>query len=1203
MRATMALAAVVCLAALVANAPGQTTPQPVRWRAQYSQIYFDDIETQAPSLSPVFSLAAPAGSLTSVGAEVISGNESIRGAYSGTDSFAQFLQTNSSTLPLAPNHSYQVTFQYRILTPAANGFQAFLNSPMAQSQGIGGIAGASFTGAAGKEGTAVFTTTTGSFPDYAILWGINGAGAVSIDNIQLIDPATGKVIASENAEGVLPSLKSGLQLRGESTVVTDPAAVISGKASIQLGDRGSFMTDPSLVPVGAGTVYTVKFDYRILSRGSGDTLFNVYFSPAGNTDSQLFEYAPAMLKNQEQAGTFSAGVQTQGRAPYVLHLDLNPGVSLIVDNIGLYRQDVTVQNAAPAAWAQLLNLPFPRLGNYLNLTGNTTEALAQVGWNEKPFTYTVSQIENRLAFSDVIAGLSIADQNQSPDSIPRIRALNTGVVILPSKPLWTQSQQPACCASTNPNVQLQQSTPNEWKAFDTSGKLITDPSYAGQYFMNISDFVPAVNGQTWRTALPDFVKSQVFPSGLWDGLWMASVVDALDGGFPHASDPALFNFDWNRNGVRDETPASTSEMLRSAKRDMLRQIGSDGNGLQMLIGNTTRPQFTFAPLLNGFSFECFNTWWGSPPDRATTPGGWRVAFDGYLRMQSIERSPQINIIEGCGTSVGDLTNPNFLTSYIAPAAADYPKHRLSMGTALLGNGFYEYDLKDPLSAPYWFDEYSVDSTGKAVENRAAKGYLGHPLTDATELTSPGTLVFQEGFDSGTLPTYLSPFLPGAGTISVTKTAGEVISGSGSLVISNPDHSRSGQAGVTVKVPVVLKPGVNYLLTFDWRILETLDFPVGFGAGVAPTPGGTAPGSVAGDAGTLRLPFTIPSSGNWPYIGINGGGGKVAIDNIRIYEGGVGPWRRDFENGFVLVNPLSEPHTFSAADLAGALGRTSIRRIQGTQAPDVNNGQPVTGELTVNAYDAIILLADRIPVSTPVILGAATAGGAPNIAQNGWIAITGMNLVPPGTGPGVTWEKSPSFESALMPIELAGVRVTINGKPAFVYFASPNQINVLSPLDNTVGMVEIVVTSAGVSSAPFLASLQPAAPSFPQLAGTSYVVATHTDYSLVGPASLSSPGYPFTPAHRGEIVVLYAFGLGLPASPLVNGSSLQSGSLPNLPQVQIGDADANVLFAGVISPGLYQLNVTIPLNASTGDNRIVMTYNGQSTSAGNRIAVQ
>jgi hypothetical protein len=159
----------------------------------------------------------------------------------------------------------------------------------------------------------------------------------------------------------------------------------------------------------------------------------------------------------------------------------------------------------------------------------------------------------------------------------------------------------------------------------------------------------------------------------------------------------------------------------------------------------------------------------------------------------------------------------------------------------------------------------------------------------------------------------------------------------------------------------LNPGA-YLFTFDWRVLETLDHPLQFSVsdGKGGFDGSRVLGVVAGDSGSVRFPFVIDSAGAWS-IAINmSGGGTIAIDNVRLLNGGVGPWRRDFENGFVLVNPLTYPHTFSAAELSGALQRIAIRRIGGTQAPDVNNGQPVTGDLTLGPFDAIILLAGHLP---------------------------------------------------------------------------------------------------------------------------------------------------------------------------------------------------------------------------------------------------
>ena len=63
-----------------------------------------------------------------------------------------------------------------------------------------------------------------------------------------------------------------------------------------------------------------------------------------------------------------------------------------------------------------------------------------------------------------------------------------------------------------------------------------------------------------------------------------------------------------------------------------------------------------------------------------------------------------------------------------------------------------------------------------------------------------------------------------------------------------------------------------------------------------------------------------------------------------------------------------------------------------------------------------------------------------------------------------------------------------------------------------------------------------------------------------------------------------------------------GSLPNLPTVLINGATAQVTFAGVISPGLYQINVVIPSGATNGDNSISVSYGGGSIPSGVLITV-
>jgi len=89
------------------------------------------------------------------------------------------------------------------------------------------------------------------------------------------------------------------------------------------------------------------------------------------------------------------------------------------------------------------------------------------------------------------------------------------------------------------------------------------------------------------------------------------------------------------------------------------------------------------------------------------------------------------------------------------------------------------------------------------------------------------------------------------------------------------------------------------------------------------------------------------------------------------------------------------------------------------------------------------------------------GGAPAIAPNAWIEIDGSGLAPAGDTR--TWQAS-DFVNNLLPTQLDGVSVTVNGKRAYVYFISPTQVNVLTPPDALPsGPAQVVVTNNGTAS--------------------------------------------------------------------------------------------------------------------------------------------
>ncbi|HLW76356.1 MAG TPA: hypothetical protein VKS01_05210 [Bryobacteraceae bacterium] len=255
------------------------------------------------------------------------------------------------------------------------------------------------------------------------------------------------------------------------------------------------------------------------------------------------------------------------------------------------------------------------------------------------------------------------------------------------------------------------------------------------------------------------------------------------------------------------------------------------------------------------------------------------------------------------------------------------------------------------------------------------------------------------------------------------------------------------------------------------------------------------------------------------------------------------------------------------------------------------------ELFVTAY----FVGSRPATPVPTISLVANAEGEnPVIAPNTWVEIKGANLSKTQRMWGQPGDFGPNNNT--LPAALDGVSATVNGKAAYVYYISAGQVNILTPPDTLPsGQVNVVLTNNGESSSTFSVQAQALSPSLFVFDGTHIVAQHFPSYTDVGPATLF-PGLT-TPAQPGETILVYANGFGPTSTPVVSGSVLQSGSLATLPDVKIGGVDAAVGSASLIGPGLFQFNVTIPLNAPNGDLPIVATYNGLTTQSNAVVTVQ
>ena len=260
---------------------------------------------------------------------------------------------------------------------------------------------------------------------------------------------------------------------------------------------------------------------------------------------------------------------------------------------------------------------------------------------------------------------------------------------------------------------------------------------------------------------------------------------------------------------------------------------------------------------------------------------------------------------------------------------------------------------------------------------------------------------------------------------------------------------------------------------------------------------------------------------------------------------------------------------------------------------------------MNSNNVSVLLGEAATASPAI----GSAGGVVNaaslldgVAAGTWITIFGSNLSTTTR----SWAAA-DFNGNKLPTSLDGVGVLIDGKAAYVYFISPAQLNVLAPKDLTAGPVPVQVINAnGSSSNTVTATKQLVAPAFfaySQQDGKYVIAQDSVTYSLLGPAGLLGAGATTRPSSPGEVIVLYATGLGDTSPPYPDGQIIQTPApLLSLPKVIIGGVTATVEFAGIVGAGLYQLNIVVP-QLPSGDASVMLGLSGAQSPSGVFLPIQ
>ncbi len=250
-----------------------------------------------------------------------------------------------------------------------------------------------------------------------------------------------------------------------------------------------------------------------------------------------------------------------------------------------------------------------------------------------------------------------------------------------------------------------------------------------------------------------------------------------------------------------------------------------------------------------------------------------------------------------------------------------------------------------------------------------------------------------------------------------------------------------------------------------------------------------------------------------------------------------------------------------------------------------------GSLGVGDYSATITVtsgAGASAVNIPVLFSIVPPGSEPVLQQGSAVnAATNLGaLLAPGSFISVYGQKlaSDSVGASLpIPTELAGGSISINGVLAPVLFASPGQMNVQVPWETQAGTAMLTALFKGVASNSITVNIGAYSPGI--------FVIVYPDLALVDSRR---------PAGAGDILVVYANGLG-PVSPSVaTGAQSPSDTLARTtqtPTVMIGGVNAEVQFSGLtpVLVGLYQINVRVPAGVTPGAaTPVVVQIGGQSS---------
>jgi uncharacterized protein (TIGR03437 family) len=345
--------------------------------------------------------------------------------------------------------------------------------------------------------------------------------------------------------------------------------------------------------------------------------------------------------------------------------------------------------------------------------------------------------------------------------------------------------------------------------------------------------------------------------------------------------------------------------------------------------------------------------------------------------------------------------------------------------------------------------------------------------------------------------------------------------------------------------------------------------------------------------TLNLSYSVGGTAPTASVSVNGGASLSYLATVSSTCNcfAISPASGDTTTSPTITVSLTNPTSLTAGTYTGTIS------VAGTTNSTGNTVINVT--LTVTA-----------PLPTISAVVNAATGGAGPVSPGEIVSLFAPATNPIGPATAVALTGSVLVNGNVPTTGLGGVKVTFNGYPAAVLYASAAQVNVVVPYE-VAGFsgFPVVVTYLGQNSNGFTLQTTASVPGiFTQNAAGS------------GPADvLNSDGVtvngPNTPAAKGSTVSVYMTGEGATTPRGVDGAVTCNGGCSSLSQIPIpllkvavlvDNQPATVIFYGEapgLVSGVMQVNFTIPPGVHSGAVSLVVSVGSSQSQSNVTINVQ